>query len=81
MKSKIIIEALREERKRLIRIANHFGPEVALAAIGFERCQATHNNQRCIKGKGHGSKSEYIIHHGESIIWPTMEEIRKKGNE
>lgn len=69
-----IVEALREERKRLVRIAVAFGANTALAAVGFTRCRETHveSGQRCQLGRGHGGKvPPYAQHQSESVTWLT----------
>jgi hypothetical protein len=66
--------ACREERARLVRIANSFGAGHALAAIGFARCPERHpgTDQRCLLGLGHVRDDGYSIHQSENVTWPTL---------
>jgi hypothetical protein len=66
------VSAVREERKRLVRVATERGASVALAAVGFERCRERHDetDQRCLKGVGHGGDTPgFITHQSENVAW------------
>lgn len=76
-----VIAALREERERLVRIANVRGAGVALAAVGFVRCKAVHaeTSQRCLLGSGHRhrcAEDGYAMHESESVTWLVEEQAR-----